>query len=150
MKTNTFKLKQFIIITLITSIWINIAEIFRAVVIAFPRIKAFFGSKIVVGEMSLGNALIWGLWDTILSIVLVFIFWLTAKTFGNNFKSIFISATITCAATLGIFWIATVNTGLGEWSTAFIVLPVAWIEMIIGAWIASKLYARGRWGGKLD
>ena len=139
---NTFKTKQFIIITLLTSIWINIGEVFRAVVIAFPRIKDFFEGKMVVGEMAVSNALIWGLWDTILSAVLVFIFWLTAKSFGNNLKSILISATVTTFATIGIFWIATVNTGLGEWSTAFIVLPVAWIEMVIGAWIASKLYAR--------
>ncbi len=137
-----FNLKQFVIITLITSIWINAAEIFRAVVIAFPRMKAFFANKMIIGEMELSNALIWGLWDTILTAVLVFIFWLTADTFGKNFKSVLISATLTSTATIGIFWIATVNTGLGEWSTAFIVFPVAWLEMMIGAWIALKLYSR--------
>ncbi len=147
MQTNNFKLKQFVIITLITSIWINIAEIGRAIFVAFPRMKAFFADRIPIGEMEISNALIWGLWDTILTLVLVFIFWLTANTFGNNFKSIFISASVTCAATLGIFWIATVNTGLGEWSTAFIIFPIAWVEMMIGAWIASKLYSSGRWIG---
>lgn len=145
MQTNNFKLKQFVIITLITSIWIHIAEIARALFVAFPRMKAFFENKMVIGEMEISNALIWGLWDTILAAVLVFIFWLTANTFGNNLKSILISAIVTCFATLGIFWIATVNTGLGEWSTAFIVFPIALIEMIIGGWIASKLYATGRW-----
>jgi len=147
MENNTFKLKQFIFITLITSVWIHIAEIFRAVVIVFPRMKAFFENKVAIGDMELSNALIWGFWDTLLAACLVFIFWLTAKAFKNNFKSILISATVTCTATLGIFWVATVNTGLGEWSTAFIVFPIAWIEMIIGAWIASKLYATSRWAG---
>ena len=147
MENNTFKLKQFIIITLITSVWIHITEIFRAVVIVFPRMKAFFENKVAIGDIELSNALIWGFWDTLLTACLVFIFWLCVKTFENHFKSVLISATVTCAATLGIFWIATVNTGLGEWSTAFIVLPIAWIEMIIGAWIASKLYATGRWVG---
>jgi hypothetical protein len=107
--------------------------------------KSFFENKIVIGDMGLSNALIWGFWDTLLTACLVFIFWLSAKAFKNNFKSILISATVTCAATLGIFWVATVNTGLGEWSTAFLVFPIAWVEMIIGAWIASKLYATGRW-----
>ena len=147
MENDTFKLKQFIIITLITSVWIHITEIFRAVVIVFPRMKAFFENKVAIGDIELSNALIWGFWDTLLTACLVFIFWLCVKTFENHFKSVLISATVTCAATLGIFWIATVNTGLGEWSTAFIVLPIAWIEMIIGAWIASKLYATGRWVG---
>jgi len=95
-----------------------------------------------IGPMEISNALIWGLWDTILTVVLVYIFWTTAKAFGNNFKSIFISATITVFATIGIFWIASVNTGLGDWTTAFILFPIAWVEMIIGAWIASKLYSR--------
>lgn len=141
-KNKNFKLSQFVIITLITSIWIHIAEIARAMFVAFPRMKAFFGDRIEIGQMELSNALIWGLWDTILTIVLVYIFWTTAKAFGNNFKSILISATMTTAATLGIFWIANVNTGLGDWSTAFLILPIAWAEMIIGAWIVSKLYAR--------
>ncbi len=147
MENNKFRLKQFIIITLITSIWVHIAEIFRAVVIVFPRMKAFFENKIVIGDMELSNALIWGFWDTLLTACLVFNFWLCVKAFKSNFKSVLISATVTCAATLGIFWVATVNTGLGEWGTAFIVFPIAWVEMIIGAWIASKLYTTGRWAG---
>lgn len=145
MEHTNFNLKQFIIITLVTSIWIHIAEIARALFVAFPRMEAFFGDRIAIGEMGISNALIWGLWDMLLTAVLVFIFWLTAKAFGNNSKSILISATVTCFATLGIFWIATVNTGLGEWSTAFIIFPIAWVEMIIGAWIASKLYTKDRW-----
>jgi len=32
-------------------------------------------------------------------------------------------------------------------TTAFLVFPIAWVEMIIGAWIASKLYTTGLWAG---
>ena len=145
---NNFKFKQFIIITLITSIWIHIGEIARAFLVAFPRIAAFFEGKVqIVGleQAQASHALIWGAWDMLLTAVLVFMFWLCAKAFGNNTKAILISGTVTCFATIGIFWIATVNTGLGEWSTAFILFPLAWAELVIGAWIASKLYASGRW-----
>ena len=142
---NKFELKQFIIITLITSIWIHIGEIARAFFVAFPRIAAFFEGKIqIIGleQAKVSHALIWGAWDLLLTIVLVFIFWLCAKAFGNNIRAIVISGTMTCFATIGIFWIAFVNTGLGEWSTAFILFPLALAELLIGAWIASKLYAR--------
>ena len=139
---NTFNLKQFLIITLITSIWIHIAETARALLVAFPRMLEFFGDRIAIGAMEISNMLIWGLWDTILTAVLVFILWLCLQVFGNNLKSIIISGTVTCLATLGIFWIATVNTGLGEWTTAFIIFPIAWVELVIGAWIASKLYSK--------
>lgn len=134
--------KEFIIVTLITSVWIHIGEVGRAVVVAFPRMKAFFGDRIVIGQMAIGNALIWGLWDLILTAVLIFTLWLCINSFGNNRKSIFISGTLTAVATIGIFWIATVNTGLGEWGTAFLLFPIAWAEMIIGAWIGFGLYRK--------
>ncbi len=142
MENKNFNFKQFVIITLITSIWIHVGEIARAIFVAFPRMEAFFGDRIAIGPMEVSNALIWGGWDMLLTAVLVFIFWLCAKAFGNNIKAIFIAGTTTCLASLGVFWIATVNTGLGEWSTAFILITIAWVELLIGAWIASKLYAR--------
>ena len=140
-----FKFKQFVIITLITSIWIHIGETARAMLVAFPRMKDFFGDRInIIGldQIDISHALIWGVWDTLLTAVLVFIFWLCAQAFGNNLKSIFISGTVTSFATIGVFWIATVNSGLGEWSAAFVIMPFAWIELVIGAFIASKLYER--------
>ena len=145
MENKKFNLKQFIIISLITSIWIHIAETTRALFVAFPRIEAFFGDKIdIIGleSFELSHALIWGIWDMLLTVVLVFMLWLCIQVFGNNTKSIFIAGTISCFATLGVFWIATVNTGLGEWNTAFILVSIAWVEFLIGAWIASKLYSR--------
>lgn len=142
MSTTHFNLKQFVIITLITSIWIHIAEVARAMFVAFPLMEEFFAGRIPIGAMEVSNALIWGAWDTLLTIILVFIYWLCAVAFGQNFKSIFIAGTTTALATIGVFWIANVNTGLGEWSTANILFPIAWFEMVIGAWIAAKLYVK--------
>ena len=144
MGNKIFNLKQFVIITLITSIWINIAEVARAMFVAFPLMKEFFAGRIPIGAMEISNALIWGIWDTLLSATLVFIFWLCSVAFGNNLKSIIISGTTTALATIGVFWIASINTGLGEWSTAGILFPIAWVEMIIGAWIASRLYSKNK------
>lgn len=145
MENKKFNLKQFVIITLITSIWIHIAETARAYFVAFPRMLSFFEGKMqIIGldQLQVSHALIWGLWDTILSAVLVFIYWLCLVAFRNKTKSIIISGTTTALATIGIFWIATVNSGLGEWSSAFVIFPLAWIELVIGTWIASKLYSR--------
>lgn len=78
----------------------------------------------------------------LLTAILAFIFWLCAQVFGNNLKAIVISGTTTSFATIGIFWGATVNTGLGDWTTAFMLLPLVWAELVIGALIASKLFLR--------
>lgn len=140
---SSFKLKQFVIITIITSIWIHIAETARTLFIAFHRIEAFYTGKIgIIGpdKFQLSHALIWGAWDMIISGVLVFLTWLCVTVFGNNIKSIIIASTITAFATIEVFWIATVNFGLGEWKSAFIIFPFALAELIIGARIVSKLY----------
>ena len=145
MKTDEFQLKQFMIITLLTSIWINISEVFRYFVLVMPRVRSFFNHKIGVAEMDLSIFSIWGFWDTLLTAILVFIFWLYAKTFGNNNKSILISATIVWLAVFVIFWVATANMGLSNWGILLITLPLSLLEMIVGTWIASKLYSSDRW-----
>lgn len=141
-KNEKFIIKDFIFVALITSIWIHVGEIFRAMVVAFPLMKQFFGDRIAIGSMSIGNAIVWGIWDTLLAGILVFMLWLCMEVFDSNHKAILISATVSSLATIGVFWIAMVNTGLGEWSTAFTIFPIAWIEMLIGSYIALKLYSR--------
>lgn len=142
MTTKKFNFKHFTIITLLTSIWINISEVFRYFVLVMPRVKSFFDNKLGVADMDLGIFAIWGVWDTLLTGVLVFIYWLYSQVFGNSNRSVFISGTIVWSAVFVIFWVATANMGLSEWNILWITLPLSWMEMIIGAWIASKLYKK--------
>ncbi|TSE08951.1 hypothetical protein FOF46_10800 [Aquimarina algiphila] len=95
--------------------------------------------------MDVGIFSIWGLWDTLLTAVLVFTFWLYTQTFENTLKSVLIAGTIVWLAVFVIFWVATANMGLSDWNILLITLPLSWLEMIVGAWIAFRLYATGRW-----
>jgi len=142
MNTKKFNFKHFVIITLLTSIWINISEVFRYFVLVMPRVKSFFDDKDGVADMDLGIFAIWGLWDTLLTGVLVFVFWLYSRIFGGSNRSVLSSGTIVWVAVFVIFWVATANMGLSEWEILWITLPLSWSEMIIGAWIASKLYEK--------
>tara|TARA_R110002126_G_scaffold236965_1_gene380530 strand:- start:2524 stop:2862 length:339 start_codon:yes stop_codon:yes gene_type:complete len=107
-----------------------------------PRVKSFFDNKSGVADMDFGIFAIWGFWDTLLTGVLVFVFWLYTEVFGNSNRSVLISGTIVWLAVFVIFWVATANMGLSEWNILWITLPVSWLEMIVGAWIASKLYKK--------
>jgi len=140
-----FNVKQFAIITLIVSIWINISEVFRYFLLVMPRVKAFFPNKSGVAEMDLVIFSIWGIWDTLLTAVLVFVFWIYAKSFGNNRISILGSGIFVWLAVFVIFWVATANMGLSSWSILLITLPLSLFEMIVGAWLTSKLYSSNRW-----
>ncbi|MFD2561621.1 hypothetical protein [Aquimarina rubra] len=145
MKINDFRIKQFVIITLLTSIWINVSEVFRYFVLVMPRVQSFFDHKSGIAEMNITIFSIWGFWDMLLSALLVFLFWLYAREFGNRFQSVFVSGTIVWLCVFVIFWVATANMGLSNWSILLITLPLSWLEMVVAAWIASKLYQTRRW-----
>ena len=142
MRATKFNIKNFIVITLYTSIWINISEVFRYFIFVRPRVKLFFRDTLSVANMDWGIFAIWGLWDTLLTGVLVFFFWLYSRIFGNSNQSVLIIGTLVWAAIFFIFWVATANMGLSDWNILWITLPLSWVEMYIGAWIASKLYKK--------
>lgn len=138
----SFNLKQFVIITLLVSIWIHISEVFRYFVLVMPRMKTFFQDQSGIADMNMGIFSIWGLWDTLLTAILVFVFWLYARSFGNTAKSVWVSGIFVWMAVFVIFWVATANMGMSEWSILFITLPLSLLEMLVGAWMASWLYKR--------
>ncbi|WP_339334651.1 MULTISPECIES: hypothetical protein [unclassified Croceitalea] len=92
--------------------------------------------------MDLGIFAIWGFWDTLLTGLLVFVFWLYSRVFGDSNRSVLISGTLVWLAVFVIFWVATSNMGLSEWKILWITLPLSWLEMAIGAWIAAALYEK--------
>jgi len=145
MLNQKFILKQFLIVTLIVSIWINISEVFRYFVFVRPRMKSFFTGRAGIAEIDLRIFSIWGFWDPLLTAVVVLVFWLYARAYGNTWKSVFVSGIIVWCAVFVIFWVATANMGLSSWGILFITLPLSLVEMVVGAWLASKLYATNKW-----
>lgn len=133
-------LKRFTQVTILTSIWINLSEVFRYFVFVMPRTKSFFNHQSGIAEMNLGIFAIWGIWDTLLTAILVFVFWLTTQSFGNTTKAIFIGGTTVWASVFVIFWVATANMGLCEWTILGITLSLSWLEMIVGAWMVAKIW----------
>ncbi len=138
-------IKQFIYITLITSIWINLSEVFRYFVFVGPMTQDYFNHKSGIAEIDPIIFSIWGIWDTLLTGIMVYITWLFLNKHGYTSKSIIASGTLVLLTIFVIFWIATANMGLSNWSVLFITLPLSWIEMVIGAWIVSHLYKNNKY-----
>ncbi len=137
-----FNIKHFAIISLLTSIWIHISEVFRYFVLVMPRVKSFFDGALGIAAMDLEIFVIWGFWGTLLTSILVFVFWLYSSVYGNSNRSVLMSSTIVWLAVFVIFWIATANMGLSDWKMLWITLPLSWFEMVVGTWIASQLYKK--------
>ena len=136
-----FDFRKFVIITLIVSIWVNISEVFRYFIIVMPRVKEFLPS-INVAPMNLPVFGIWGLWDTLLTALIVFILWLVSELFGYRFKSILIASLVSWSFFFVLFWVGMVNMNLSSWKLALIALPLAFIEVFLASLIASYLYSR--------
>lgn len=130
---------KFITITLITSIWINASEVFRYFILIRPQVQAFFNNQPGIAEMDWGIFVIWGFWDTLLTVILVFISWLFVSKFGNNIRSIFLAGTLVWSSVFVIFWVAAANMGLASWDILLIALPLSWVEMVVGVWIICRL-----------
>lgn len=72
----------------------------------------------------------------------VFLFWLCAQAFGNNIQSIVVSGFMSWGFFFVLFWMGMANMNLSSWHFLMIVLPLALVETIVAAYIASKLYLR--------
>lgn len=130
---------KFVKITLLTSIWINISEVFRYFVIVMPTMRKDLSAIPNVAPMDWWVFSIWGVWDTILTASVVFITWLCFKTFGDKKRTIYIAGTTCWAMFFLLFWVGMVNMNLSNPNLLLLTLPLSWIEMTIGAWIALKL-----------
>ncbi len=142
MSKSEFNLKSFVIIVLITSIWINASEVFRYFILVMPKVKAYWGNLESVADMNWTIFGIWGIWDTLLTAMIVFLFWLYTQRFGNNIRSILISAVLAWVFFFVLYWVGVANMGYSDWSILWITLPLSLIELIIANFIASKLYKR--------
>ena len=130
---------NFIYVTLITSIWINLSEVARYFLVVKPQMQAYLFEIKNVADMNLIIFMIWGVWDTLLTVLIVFICWLCIQVFGNNRKSIAISALISWSLFFVLFWVGMANMNLSSWSFLITVLPLAFLETLVASIIIATL-----------
>ncbi len=137
-----FVVKDFIVITIISSLWVNVSEVFRYFVLVRPEMHEYLSVVPNVADMNWGIFAVWGLWDTLLTALYVFLFWLCAQAFGNNLRTVLISGFISWCFFFLLFWVGMANMNLSSWGYLLIVLPLALLETIVAAFIISILYVR--------
>ena len=138
-----FVVKDFIQITLITSLWVNASELVRYFGYVRPRMQEYFSYIPQMGKIwDIQILAVWGFWDALITALYVFLFWLCAQVFGNTRKAIVISGVMSWSFVFVLYWVATANMFLAEWSTLFVVLPLALLETLVASYIASKLYLK--------
>ncbi len=148
MGKSSFNLRSFTLVVLLTSIWIHASEVFRYFILVMPKVKAYWNNVEGVADMNWTIFGIWGIWDTILTAMTVFLFWLYVQVYGNNIRSVLFSATIAWVFFFVLFWVGAANMGYTDWSILWITLPLSMIELTVATFIASKLYTRPEYAEK--
>lgn len=145
--TKKFIIKDFVIITLITSLWVHAYQLVRFFAYVRGALQNYLSMVPNVAPMDeVGVLLIWGAWDMLLTALYVFLFWLCAQVFGNNRKSILISGLTSWCLLYILFWGGLANMNLIGWDTVAVVLPMTLLETMVASLIASKLYKRKKYG----
>ncbi len=135
-------LRHFVKTVMITSIWIHISEVLRYFLFVIPKTKAYFPERMDVAEMNIWIFAIWGLWDMLLTIMVVISCWACLQLFGHNRKSIGIASLFSWTFFFVLFWVGAANMGFTSWNTLCVTLPLSAIEMWIACYITLKLFRR--------
>lgn len=137
-----FNLRQFLLISLLVSVWVHASEAFRFFGIVAPQVRVFLSAVPDLIPLSFPLLLVWGAWDMVLTLCTVWMCWLVIRCFGDNVRSVLIAATVSWAFFFVLFWVAMVLMALSPLSLALPTLAMAWLEMLIASCLAAVLYRR--------
>ncbi len=139
----SFVVKDFVIITLITSVWVHAYQVVRFFAYVRQELRDYLSAVPNVATMDdLGTLLIWGAWDTLLAALYVYLFWLCSQVFGNTRKSVVLSGSISWCFFFVLYWVGTANMNLIGWKSLLVILPLTLLEPIVASYIASRMYLR--------
>jgi hypothetical protein len=142
MQKSGLSIKNFIIISLIVSLWVNASEVFRYFVIVRAEMQSTLAMVPNVASMDFTIFSIWGIWDTLLTMLTVFLYYLFSEKFGRNTSSIIKSAAMSWAFVFVIFWVATANMNLARWAFIPIPLSLALFELVVATFLTNWLFKK--------
>lgn len=132
---HTFPTRAFLITLVFNGLWINTSEVFRYFAFVMPMMRETFSTVPGVAPMNVPVFLSWGLWMTILLVALTGFVWLYLEKFGDGVWNAVTSATLFWGATFVILWLGLYNMNLATTQIMLVALPLAWLELVIGALI---------------
>jgi hypothetical protein len=142
MQKSELSIKNFVIISLLVSLWVNASEVFRYFVIVRAEMQTTLSMVPNVASMDLPIFSIWGIWDTLLTMLAVFMYYLFSEKFGRNISSIIKSATLVWALAFVLLWAGIANMNLARWSFIPIPLSLALFELVVATFLTDWLFEK--------
>jgi hypothetical protein len=127
--------RAFLLALIANTIWINLSEVFRYFAFVMPMMRSTLSMVSDVAPMDVPVFLIWGAWDTILVAAATGFSWLLLERFGNSIRVVFAAGSAIWATVFVILWVGLWNMNLAKPAILAVALPLAWIEMVVAAFI---------------
>ncbi|MEM7251264.1 MAG: hypothetical protein AAF493_07575 [Pseudomonadota bacterium] len=128
-------IRAFLITCLLCGLWINASEIFRYFVFVMPMLRESLSVVRDVAPMNWTVFAIWGLWDTILVLVVTGFVWIFLDRFGRSLRNAVIAGTLAWVAIFVILWLGMYNMNLASPKLLGVALPLSWLELVVAALI---------------
>ncbi len=138
--SSLFSNKAFWFAVLANTVWINASEIFRYFVFVMPMMRDAFPGIDNIAPMNIAVFLSWGVWDTILVLVVTLSVWVVIDRFGTSFRTVLGAATGLWLGIFAILWLGLFNMNLATVGIVLVALPLAWIEMAVAALIVRQFW----------
>jgi hypothetical protein len=127
---------------LVNLVWVNASEIARYFLVLRDMMKNTFPQIPEIAPMNFPVFLSWGVWDSILIFVITGFSWLYLERFGDRPRNAVIAGTWVWLAVFGLLWLGLLNLNLASFKIVAAMLPWAWAEQVIAAFIVLKLRRR--------
>jgi hypothetical protein len=124
-------------------VWINASEVFRYFAFVMPMMREALPGVVDVAPMNLPVFLIWGLWDTVLVVVTTTIIWLGLMLKGSSIGMTIAAGSFVWLTVFVILWLGLFNMNLATPEILGVALPLAWVEMVVAAFITRWNLIRG-------
>lgn len=134
--------RRFLVAALAASVWVNASEVFRYFVVVMPAVRRHLAAVPDVAPMSGSVFAVWAVWDAILTVFVAACAWLLADRVGGRIRGAVAAGTFAWVGFFVLFWLAMWNMGLSSPTLPLVALPLAWLEMIVAAWIALQFHPR--------
>jgi hypothetical protein len=121
-------------------IWVNLSEVFRYFAFVMPMMRDAMAMVPDVAPMNFPTFMIWGVWDTLVVLAITLGSWLVFERFGYSKRNALLAGTSIWAAIFVVLWLGLFNMNLAPVKIAVLALPLAWLEMVVAAFIARSRF----------
>ena len=117
----------------LVALWVNLSEVARYFLVVRPMLKDAFPELPGIAPITVPIFLSWMLWDAVLIAALITITWLYLERFGPTLRNALVAGALTWLFVFGVLWLGLYNLALATPALLAAALPLALLELLIGA-----------------